>query len=93
MGKVKVVFSEYALFEMRRRGIEKGSVKEVVERPQQQIPSRNNKIILQSKYLDSLQNKEMLLRVIGRRTREEFFIITVYKTSRIEKYWQKEIIE
>jgi len=79
MGKVKVVFSEYALFEMRRRGIEKGSVKEVVERPQQQIPSRNNKIILQSKYLDSLQNKEMLLRVIGRRTREEFFIITVYK--------------
>ena len=93
MGKVKVVFSEHALFEMKRRGIEKGSVKEVAERPQQQIPSRNNKIILQSKYLDSLQNKEMLLRVIGRRTRGEFFIITVYKTSRIEKYWQKEIIE
>jgi len=90
---MKVVFSEHALFEMKRRGIGKESVKEVVERPQQEIPSRNNKIILQSKYLNSLQNKEMLLRVIGRKTGEEFFIITVYKTSRIEKYWQKEIIE
>ena len=90
---MKVVFSEHAVFEMKRRGIEKESVKEVVERPQQEIPSRNNKIILQSKYLNSQQNKEMLLRVIGRKTGGEFFIITAYKTSRIEKYWQKEIIE
>jgi len=90
---VKVVFSEHAVFEIKRRGIEKGSVKEVVERPQQEIPSRNNKIILQSKYLNSQQNKEMLLRVIGRKTGGEFFIITAHKTSRIEKYWQKEIIE
>jgi len=90
---VKVVFSEHAVFEIKRRGIEKVSVKEVVERPQQEIPSRNNKIILQSKYLNSQQNKEMLLRVIGRKTGGEFFIITAHKTSRIEKYWQKEIIE
>lgn len=90
---MKVVFSEHAVFEIKRRGIEKGSVKEVVERPQQEIPSRNNKIILQSKYLNSQQNKEMLLRVIGRKTGGEFFIITAHKTSRIEKYWQKEIIE
>ena len=90
---MKAVFSEHALFEMKRREIEKESVKEVVERPQQEIPSRNNKIILQSKYLNSQQNKEMLLRVIGRRTGGEFFIITAYKTSRIEKYWQKEIME
>ncbi|MBW2595645.1 MAG: DUF4258 domain-containing protein [Deltaproteobacteria bacterium] len=90
---MKVVFSEHAVFEMKRRGIEKESVKEVVERPQQKIPSRNNKIILQSKYLDSLQNKEMLLRVIGKRTGKEILIITAYKTSRIDRYWQKEIIE
>ena len=90
---MKAVFSEHAVFEIKRRGIEKGSVKEVVERPQQEIPSRNNKIILQSKYLNSQQNKEMLLRVIGRKTGGEFFIITAHKTSRIEKYWQKEIIE
>ena len=90
---MKAVFSEHAVFEIKRRGIEKGSVKEVVQRPQQEIPSRNNKIILQSKYLNSQQNKEMLLRVIGRKTGGEFFIITAHKTSRIEKYWQKEIIE
>ena len=89
---MKVVFSEHAVFEMKRRGIEKESAKEVALRPQQKIPSRNNKIILQSKYLDSMQNKEMLLRVIGKRTEQELLIITAYKTSRIEKYWQKEII-
>ena len=90
---MKAVFSEHALFEMKRRGIEKESVKEVVERPQQEIPSRNNKIILQSKYLNGLQNKEMLLRVIGRKSGKDILIITAYKTSRIERYWQKGIIE
>lgn len=31
----------------------------------------------------------MLIRVIGLETAEGFEIITVYKTSKIKKYWQE----
>lgn len=89
---MKAVFSEHALFEMKRRRIERELVEEVVGSPQQEISSRKNKIILQSRYLNNLENKEMLLRVIGRRTGREFLVITVYSTSKIDKYWQEENI-
>jgi len=32
----------------------------------------------------------MLLRVIGKEAAGKFVVITVYKTSKIEKYWRKE---
>ena len=77
---------------MKRRRIERELVEEVVGNPHQEIPSRKNKIILQSRYLNNFENKEMLLRVIGRRTGKEFLVITVYSTSKIDKYWQEENI-
>ena len=89
---MKAIFSEHALFEMKRRRIEKELVEEVVGNPHQEISSRKNKIILQSRYLNNLENKEMLLRVIGRKTGREFLVITAYSTSKIDKYWQEENI-
>jgi len=32
---------------------------------------------------------EMLLRVIGEESENEFHVVTVYKTSKIEKYWKE----
>jgi hypothetical protein len=32
----------------------------------------------------------MLLRIIGKEKEDVFYIITIYKTSKIEKYWIKE---
>ena len=40
------------------------------------------------KYFDKIEQKQMLLRVIGRETEKGFVVITVYKTSKIEKYWK-----
>jgi hypothetical protein len=34
-----------------------------------------------------MERKEMLLRVIGIETSEKFEVVTVYKTSKISKYW------
>jgi hypothetical protein len=42
---------------------------------------------VQSKYYDQEEKKEMLLRVIGIKTSDKFEVITVYKTSKISKYW------
>jgi hypothetical protein len=42
---------------------------------------------MQGLYFDKIQNKEMLLREIGKKTKPDtFLVITVYKTSKREKY-------
>jgi hypothetical protein len=44
---------------------------------------------VQNKYDDDKEKKEMLLRVIGIETLEKFEVVTVYKTSKIDKYWME----
>lgn len=51
------------------------------------MPSKKGRVIVQNKYYDQAENKEMLLRVIGIETPEKFDVLTVYKTSKISKYW------
>jgi hypothetical protein len=51
------------------------------------LPSKEGRVIVQNKYYDQEEKKEMLLRVIGIETSEKFEVITIYKTSRISKYW------
>jgi len=55
--------------------------------------SRKGRVILQSKYKNSIEQKEMLLRVIGKEVNGVFIVITAYKTSKIEKYWKEEIVK
>ena len=87
MKKVKI--NDHTKFKTDRRSISEEIIKSVVENPQQKLPSRKDRVILQSKYYDTNEGKEMLLRVIGIESTEEFRVITAYKTSKIDKYWQK----
>ena len=88
--KMKVIFSEHAKFEIARRKIAARTVGRMLEHPQQEIVAAEGKTVIQGKYRDRHLGKEMLLRIIGRRTKEGFFVITAYKTSRIGKYWKSE---
>jgi len=36
-----------------------------------------------------VEGKEMLLRVICEKRHGAFFIVTAYKTSKVDKYWKK----
>ncbi len=47
-------------------------------------------IVFQSKYYDKILNKEMLLRAIVELAGEDLKVISVYKTSKIDRYWVKE---
>ncbi|MDP2970952.1 MAG: DUF4258 domain-containing protein [Deltaproteobacteria bacterium] len=87
-----ITIEEHARFEIQRRGIEESDIISVINQPQQIIPSKKGRIILQSKYYDRRERKEMLLRVIGKENPERFILITAYKTSKIEKYWREEMI-
>ncbi len=84
---MKIIFSKHALFEITRRQIDNALVIKLIENPTQIIQTRKGRVIFQTKYVDAILNKEMLLRVIGLKSTDTFYIITVYKTSRIDKYW------
>ena len=88
---MKIVFSEHALFETEFRNIKKEDIERLIEHQMQKITARKNRIIMQSKYYDYKENKEMLLRVIGEKSENEFHVVTVYKSSKIEKYWKEDL--
>jgi len=76
---------------MARRQISRELVERVLSSPQQkQTSPEGNRAAYQSLYYHDILGKEMLLRLIVGISEESVTIVTVYKTSRIEKYWAKE---
>ena len=86
---MNILITEHADFEMQRRQIPLSLVQRVVEEPQQIVPSRKGRLIYQSRFFDEQEDKEMLLRVVLDIEGDDFWVVTVYKTSRIEKYWEE----
>lgn len=84
-----VLIGDHARFEMERRQIPESLVREVILSPQQILLTRKGRKVYQSKFIDQIQDKEMLLRVIIIESSNDLRVITVYKTSKVEKYWQK----
>ena len=87
---MKIVFSEHALFELKFRQIRQEDVEHFIIYPMQKLPAKRNRIIMQGRYTDDTENKEMLLRIIGEELEDVFYVITVYKTSKIDKYWEED---
>jgi len=87
---LEVILKGHARFEAERRGVSEEFIRHVVNNPQQKLLSKRNRVIVQNKYYDQAERKDMLLRVIGIETSAKFDVITVYKTSKISKYWKKE---
>ena len=86
---MNIIITEHAKFEASRRNIPEELIRSVIENPQQKLPSQKGRVIVQSKYNDEEEDKEMILRVIGVASSEDFKVITVYKTSKINKYWKE----
>lgn len=86
--RMEIIFTEHALFEIQRRQISKQDVEDLIKLPVQQIKTEEGNFIFQKKYFDTVEHKEMLLRVIGKENKQGFIIITAYKTSKISKYWK-----
>ena len=86
---MNIIITEHAKFEASRRNIPEELIRSVIENPQQKLPSQKGRVIVQSKYNDEEEDKEMILRVIGVASAEDFKVITVYKTSKINKYWKE----
>ena len=79
--------SRHAQEEMLRRGIPLDFVDDVLENPQQIVSANNDNSAYQSQ-IDFGGGHIFLLRVIVDESRVPPLVVTVYRTSKIEKYWR-----
>jgi hypothetical protein len=87
MGELKFKLSRHAKEEMDRRSIPLRLLESVLERPQQIVSERGEKKAYQSQ-LDFGGGKTFLVRAIVDQAVDPPIVVTVYRTSKIAKYWR-----
>lgn len=80
--------TEHARFEMRRRAIPENAVSGVLANPEQVEEVRHGRCVYQSKIVFGHPRKEYVIRVFVDVDREPPEVVTVYRTSKVEKYWR-----
>lgn len=80
--------SHHARFEMRRRGISEEEVRTVHDHPTQRIQLAGTREAWQNKIV--FEGREYVLRLIVDIAKDDT-IVTVYRTSKIGKYWRKDL--
>ena len=83
------VLSGHAKEQIAARGIDEKLVWQIIEKPQQKIEEDSEKQVYQSVVSDS-EGTDFLIRVFVNVVKNPNLIITVYKTSKIQKYWEDE---
>ena len=83
---VAFYLSGHALQELRRRGIPRDLLESVVTAPEQVTPERGTMVCYQSRVV--MEGRPYLLRAIVDVTKQPMVVVTVYRTSKIAKYWR-----
>jgi hypothetical protein len=87
-GAMRYKLSRHAEQELERRGISMSQLKSVLHHPQQVIPDKKNRLVYQSQ-VDRGDGKMVLIRVIVVERADDVLVVTVYRTTRIQKYWRQ----
>jgi hypothetical protein len=74
---------------MRRRHIDEHIVRRILAAPEQRRSVRRGRDVLQSRI--DLEGKTYLVRVFVDVDRDPAQVVTVYLTSRVDKYWEAEL--
>ena len=82
------VLTTHAEFEMQRRGIGKEVARQVISTPEQRIDVRPGRVVLQSRLTH--EGRAYLVRVFVDVDRRPAEVVTVYRTSRVSKYWRED---
>ncbi|MCZ7638617.1 MAG: DUF4258 domain-containing protein [Verrucomicrobia bacterium] len=83
---MKPELSKHVQEEMDRRGIPLAVVESVLAAPAQKVPEHGDVICYQSKV--EINQKPYLVRVMVNETAAPPKVVTVYRTSKINKYWK-----
>ena len=81
------ILTAHAIDEMARRRIDRSAVKTILGAPELRGPVRPGRDVLQSRVV--IDGKSYLIRVFVDVDREPAEVVTVYRTSKIEKYWSE----
>lgn len=82
------VLTPHAQLEMQRRGIGEEIVKHVLAQPEQRLVARKGREVFQSQV--TMAGKTYLVRIFVDMDRRPLEVVTVYRTSKIFKYWRDE---
>jgi Domain of unknown function (DUF4258) len=82
------VLTPHALFEMEQRGILESVVNRVLTAPEQRINVRPARDVLQSRI--PFSDGMYLVRVFVDVDCIPAEVVTIYRTSKMEKYWEKQ---
>ena len=85
---VDAVLTPHARFEMARRAVSEDTVRFVLEAPEQQEEVRPGRVVLQSRVRLDAPPRIHLIRVFVDVDRSPAEVVTVYRTSKIAKYWR-----
>jgi hypothetical protein len=86
MEKMNHELSIHVQEEMERRGIPLAVVEAVLAAPAQKMPEHGDVVCYQSKV--DINQKTYLVRVMVNETATPPKVVTVYRTSKISKYWK-----
>ncbi len=84
---VRFHFSKHLHKELDRRKIPRNLLEQVLQGPEQKVPELDNITCFQSRV--EIEGKPCLLRVMVNETVDLPVVVTVYRTSKISKYWRK----
>ena len=85
---MSLVLSDHARFEAARRGVDEATVRAVAQAPEQVVPVRPGREVRQSQVRFPPADKLYLVRVFVDTGPDAEVVATVYRTSKIEKYWR-----
>jgi hypothetical protein len=80
--------SRHAQEEMDRRGVLRNWVEAILQNPQQIVDEYGQKKAYQS-IIDMGTGKDYIVRVVVNDSVNPAKVVTVYKTSKIKKYWRQ----
>jgi hypothetical protein len=82
----KFEFSKHALEQMESRGIDREEVEQILNHPEQTKTEEGLKV-----FQSLTKDKEHLIRIFVNEGKNPNLIVTVYKTSKIKKYYEGKI--
>jgi hypothetical protein len=84
MREIPYRLTDHAIEEALRRNIPLSVIEEVMRSPEQIVNAYNERTVYQSKV--QIADKLYLVRLVVEET-DPLTVVTVYRTSKIEKYW------
>lgn len=84
------VVTAHAVYEAQRRDLSLDVVRAVLASPEQRLAVRPGRDVLQSRLQEPGGGRTFLVRVFVDVDRSPSEVVTVYKTSKLAKYWEDE---